>query len=116
MKDHCESEDNRPQGSETALRSVYFPSQSFCLFPSVKTGPIIALYCIFSRHLVSLSTPPRSEGSVAVRMILKTTASPGADLEGTQNLALAQYLRTVRQVGCGLCYSKSVGYCKCYLQ
>ena len=42
-------------------------------------------------------------------MILRTTAFPGTDPKGTQNLAPAQYLRTLRQVGCSLCYSKALG-------
>ena len=61
MKDHCESEDNRPQGSETAHKSVYSASQSYCLFSSVKTCPIIALYCIFLRQVVS-EYPPQVRG------------------------------------------------------
>ncbi|MBA7543905.1 hypothetical protein ES705_36248 [subsurface metagenome] len=43
---------------------------------------------------------------MAARTILRTRASLGADLEGSENLTLAQYHRTLRQAGCGLCYSE----------
>ena len=52
MKGHCESGGNRPQGSETALKSVYFASQSFPLLLSVKTCPINAPQRIFPKHLI----------------------------------------------------------------
>ena len=54
MKDHCESEDNRPQGSEKTLKNPYYPSQGFCLFPSVKTCPINAPQRVFLGQVVSV--------------------------------------------------------------
>jgi hypothetical protein len=61
MKDQCKSEDSRAQGSEKALKSVYFPSQSFPLLASVKTCPINAPQRIFPKHLI-LEYPPQIRG------------------------------------------------------
>lgn len=57
-------------------------------------------------------------------MILIPTASPNTDLEGmdvlSENLVLAPYFCTVRQIGRELrttiCYSKVVGYGKGWVQ
>ena len=53
MKDHYDSRDNRLQEREKAIKSVYFPSHGFCLFPSVKTCPITAPQRVFSSYLLS---------------------------------------------------------------
>ena len=54
MKDHYDSRDNRLQEREKAIKSVYFPSHGFCLFPSVKTCPITAPQRVFSSYLLSI--------------------------------------------------------------
>ena len=58
MSDHIESQDKRPQVSEKALKSVYFPSHGFSLFPSVKTCPIVAPQDVFVGQVVS-GYPPQ---------------------------------------------------------
>lgn len=53
MKDHMESRDKRFRRREMALKTVYFPSQGFSLFTSLKTCSIDAHECVFSSYLVS---------------------------------------------------------------
>jgi hypothetical protein len=61
----------RAINSMSNLRHAYSSDARFREAVPAKTGPIIALYAIFSRHLVS-KYPLKSVGSTAVRMILKT--------------------------------------------
>jgi hypothetical protein len=57
MKDHMESRDKRPQVGEKDLKSVYFPSQGFSLFPSVKTCPIAAPQRVLWGQVISGQPP-----------------------------------------------------------
>ena len=61
MRDYDKYRDKRPQGSERALKTPYFPSHGFSLFPSVKTCPINAPQCVFSEKVV-LEYPPQIRG------------------------------------------------------
>ena len=61
MSDHTESRDKRPQVSEKDLESVYFPSQGFSLFPSVKTCSIVAPQRVSLGQVVS-GHPPQIKG------------------------------------------------------
>ena len=74
MSDHTESRDKRFRGREMALKNPYFPFHGFSLFPSVKTCPIVAPQRVLLGQVISVY-PPRSGGSVEIRMILTTTAS-----------------------------------------
>ena len=61
MSDLIESRDKRPKVSEKALKSVYFPSHGFSLFPSVKTCPINAPQRVSLGQVIS-GYPPQIKG------------------------------------------------------
>ena len=119
MSDLIETQDKKPQVSEKALKSVYFPSHGFSLFPSVKTCPIAVPQRVFLSK-VSIGYPPQIKGIGGDPDDSQNDGLPGADLKGTGvhpgNISLAQYLRTVRQVGCGIgaticCFTAKVSLC-----
>ena len=61
MSDHTESRDKRPQVSEKTLKNLYFPSQGFSLFPSVKTCSIAAPQDVSLGQVLS-GYPPQIKG------------------------------------------------------